>query len=262
MNNKTCTKCKTSKDIKQFYIYNSGQSVKAACKDCLKALDRIRHKNTYKTKVRLKTCSYRECQLIRVNGSLCLEHYRAKKKEHAKLSRIRNPYQKKELRNCLTSGCPNKIGHTSINALCRSCYIVKTRYRDNLRAKNYFKNNRQKIYRRLRDRYSNDTAYRLSVVLRSRLRSAIKNNIKSGSAIKDLGCSIDELKKHLESKFQSGMTWNNWGRGDAKWHIDHVVPLTYFDLTDYEQLKKACHYTNLQPLWETENLTKGAKFGS
>jgi len=88
---------------------------------------------------------------------------------------------------------------------------------------------------------------------------AIKKHSKTGSAVRDLGCSIDELKQHLESKFLPGMTWNNYGR--FGWHIDHIRPLSQFDLTNPEQLKIACHYTNLQPLWWRDNLSKGDTYG-
>ena len=90
--------------------------------------------------------------------------------------------------------------------------------------------------------------------LRSRLYNAINRNYKNGSAVKDLGCSIDEFKIYLESKFSPGMTWENWSK--FGWHIDHIVPLINFDLAEREQFLKACHYTNLQPLWWNENLTK------
>jgi hypothetical protein len=69
-----------------------------------------------------------------------------------------------------------------------------------------------------------------------------------------LGCSIPDFRKYLESRFQPGMDWSNWDR--KGWHIDHVRPLASFDLTDPEQLKKACHFTNLQPLWAVDNLRK------
>ena len=84
---------------------------------------------------------------------------------------------------------------------------------------------------------------------------AIKTNAKAGSAVRDLGCTIPELKAHLEAQFQPGMTWDNWSL--KGWHIDHIKPLTSFDLTNREQFLQACHYTNLQPLWASENLSKG-----
>ncbi len=99
--------------------------------------------------------------------------------------------------------------------------------------------------------------YKLSNRLRQRLYKAINGNFKSGSAVKDLGCSIEELKLHLESKFQSGMNWDNWTHDG--WHIDHIKPLASFDLTDRNQLLEACHYTNLQPLWATDNIVKSDK---
>lgn len=93
--------------------------------------------------------------------------------------------------------------------------------------------------------------------LRCRLRKAIRNGQKSGSAVRDLGCSIPELRAHLESQFQPGMTWDNWSaRG---WHIDHIVPLSSFDMSDPEQFLRAVHFTNLQPLWAWQNLSKGAR---
>lgn len=105
-----------------------------------------------------------------------------------------------------------------------------------------------------RKRFKEDIYFKLSTNLRNRLRIAIKNNYKSGSAIRDLGCSIFELKCYLESKFKKGMTWKNHGK---KWHMDHIKPFISFDLTKKSELSKACHYTNLQPLWISENLKKG-----
>lgn len=104
--------------------------------------------------------------------------------------------------------------------------------------------------RRLRE----DVQFRLRVLLRNRIRKIVKGS-RVGSAIKDLGCTVDQLKRHLESQFQPGMTWSNHG----KWHIDHVIPLSKFNLSNREDFRQACHYTNLQPLWALDNLQKGAK---
>jgi len=100
---------------------------------------------------------------------------------------------------------------------------------------------------------------------RKQLRCAVSRSInqklkrkggsKSGSILEALPYSIEELKIHLESKFQPGMTWENYG----EWHIDHVVPLAKFDLLNREELLKACNYTNLQPLWAIDNIKKRDK---
>jgi len=90
-----------------------------------------------------------------------------------------------------------------------------------------------------------DSSFRLKKRLRSRLREVLKENKKQGSAIKNLGCTIEFLKRYLEFKFHDGMTWDNWGK---VWQLDHVVALWRYDLTDKEQFLNACHYTNLQPL--------------
>jgi hypothetical protein len=112
-----------------------------------------------------------------------------------------------------------------------------------------------KISNSLHTRYgSNIINKKIANNLRGRLSQAIKNNYKSGSAVRDLGCSIDELRQYLESKFQPGMSWNNHGR--TGWHIDHIRPLCSFDLADEIQLKEACNYNNLQPLWAKDNLNK------
>lgn len=107
----------------------------------------------------------------------------------------------------------------------------------------------------LRTRKAVDMNFRLACNLRNRLYSVLKQGYKSGSAIADLGCSIDDLKSWLEQNFKPGMSWDNYG----EWHIDHIVPLSSVDLTDRKQLKKVCHWFNLQPLWADENLSKGSR---
>jgi len=102
-----------------------------------------------------------------------------------------------------------------------------------------------------------DVQFKLAGNLRARLNTALKKGNKSGSAVRDLGCSIAYFKQHLESQFQEGMSWKNYGR--SGWHIDHIIPLSSFNLTAREQLLKACHYSNMQPLWAKDNLKKSNK---
>lgn len=99
----------------------------------------------------------------------------------------------------------------------------------------------------------------LSQSLRIRLHHALRGAYKNGSAVRDLGCTIAELRVSLERQFQEGMTWQNYGAGPGRWCIDHIFPLSRARLTDREQLLRVCHYTNLQPLWWGDNVRKGAR---
>ena len=103
-----------------------------------------------------------------------------------------------------------------------------------------------------------DPIYRLKRSLRARLYFAVRNNSKAGGTIEMIGCSIDFLKSHLEGLFKPGMTWDNYGSGG--WHIDHIVPCVKFDLSKKEEQYKCSNYTNLQPLWESENCSKGGRY--
>ena len=92
--------------------------------------------------------------------------------------------------------------------------------------------------------------------LRQNIRKRLYGSLIGGLRTPDLlGCSLDELKAHLESRFSDGMSWDNYGA----WEIDHIRPLSAFDLTDLAQLRGACHFLNLQPLWKADNRRKAAK---
>ncbi len=180
--------------------------------------------------------------------------------------------------NCININCNRQ---KFAKQLCKSCYdkwyrstfkgkerrkLAQEKVRNTENRKIYTKNYNTKYKNRrnkLRSvRYNTDINYKLSENLRKRINKAIKNNQKSGSAIKDLGCSIEQFKIYIESKFQSGMTWDNYGRkpGVKCWEIDHVKPLNNFDLTSSEEFKKAAHFSNLQPMWAEDNNKKRAKY--
>lgn len=189
-------------------------------------------------------------------------------------------------------GCQKKLSENNFNKdkskndglypRCKLCRVVfrvenkekiskqrRKRYVENKekileQSKNSYKKRRNKVIAQKkiyeREKLDTDLIFKLKHRLRDRFRKAIKNDYKSGSAVRDLGCSVDELKQWLESQFYSNsktgekMTWDNYGF--YGWHIDHIKPLSSFDLTNREQLLKACNYTNLQPLWCEENLSK------
>jgi len=124
-------------------------------------------------------------------------------------------------------------------------------------------NRKQKDYQReyVKQRRATDPQYRIASSLRGRLNDALKGKQKQGSAVRDAGCTKAELVAHIESQWIEGMSWGNYGRkpGVRCWEIDHILPLSSFDLEDREQLLRACHYTNLQPLWWEDNREKANK---
>jgi hypothetical protein len=110
--------------------------------------------------------------------------------------------------------------------------------------------------RRTRSEYQkNHLPTKLSRYLRRRLTMAMELGSKAGSAVRDLGCSINEFKLYIENQFQPGMSWDNYG----KWHLDHVIPLAYYDLSSRQEFLEACNYLNIQPLWAKDNLEKRRK---
>lgn len=98
---------------------------------------------------------------------------------------------------------------------------------------------------------------RIALNLRARLVAASKTHgirIDRHLAVRYLGCSLDEFRLYIEARWAPGMSWQNWSR--KGWHLDHIRPLMAFDLTKDEDLRAACHFTNMQPLWFHENLKK------
>lgn len=136
----------------------------------------------------------------------------------------------------------------------------RDRFPERVRAssKKYKTENREQVRAYERNLIATNPEFKLARNMRIRINQALKREMakKTNSMIKSIGCSVRDLMKHLESKFQSGMSWDNYG----KWHVDHEKPCASFNLADPEQQKICFHYTNLQPLWAIDNITKSNKF--
>ena len=94
----------------------------------------------------------------------------------------------------------------------------------------------------------------LSSIVRNRIRSSLQSD-KSKHSIEYLGCTIQHFKEHIEKQFVEGMTWDNYG----EWHIDHIIPLKYENPTMEETIERL-HWENTQPLWATDNKSKGNRY--
>ena len=106
-----------------------------------------------------------------------------------------------------------------------------------------------------RNRKAKDPLYKFSGAVRTTIYMAFRKSGYKKSAASEslLGCTMDEFKAYIQSQFEPGMTFDNYG----EWHIDHKVPLKLAQ--SIEEIAALNHYTNLQPLWAIDNLQKGER---
>jgi len=149
---------------------------------------------------------------------------------------------------------------------CKICNRAwHKRYRDENKTivkvrKDRWKNENREQHNAYHRKYTNerrkvDINYRLLKQMRSRMSSALRRNHKSAKTMELTGCTMEFLRAYLESKFEDGMSWDNYG----VWHIDHIIACANFNMADPEQQRICFHYTNLQPMWGEQNLKKGAR---
>ena len=136
------------------------------------------------------------------------------------------------------------------------CRLKMAKYRSENKD-DFKKKQLRKKNERCKERAKNDPVFAMKMRALFSLNRAFKQNGLSkpgtGSSHDLLGCTWEELKKHMESQFTNGMSWDNRG----EWHVDHIIPLSTGKTID--EVKRLCHYSNLQPLWAVDNLKKGAK---
>lgn len=109
----------------------------------------------------------------------------------------------------------------------------------------------------MRNKRRTDPNYNLGNRLRSRIWHALRDGYKKSASTESLtGCTMAELRAHLEKQFLPGMSWER----SSDWHIDHITPCAAFDLSKPKEQRACFHYSNLQPLFSKANLSKGGKF--
>lgn len=282
---KTCIECRNNREKTRKYptvvCFMSGeQMVAMSCKACGKVCDADSFRTDYKTGGTTNSCA--ECR-NRVNerlkktgkvkggeGRKIIKHIVEedtvlKKCFHCEKNKKLEKYQKQS------------SSSDGYRAICKKCTSIRDKtpaVRENAKrylskpenkakrakqAKIWKSANREKINKTKRDRRANDPIYKLVENIRRRVQEILKQGWSKSGKSRDLtGCSPDKLRTHLESLFGPHMDWDNQG-GKTGWQIDHIIPISSFDLSDPEQQKACFHYTNLQPLWAFHNLEKGDK---
>lgn len=166
---------------------------------------------------------------------------------------------------CLTCGDPVLKG-----LLCETHRIAHNekgkRIYDPAKKNKYYQENKDHILKThatyVKKKYKTDVQFRLRRNILSRIQEIMKssNGKKMYSISKNMGCTYEELKQHLEESFEQHpetgeyMNWENYGVNG--WHIDHIIPLAAFNLNDPLHFQLANHYSNLQPIWSEHNIKK------
>lgn len=189
--------------------------------------------------------------------SRCMECNRKRSRERYQRNLERDREKNRQKSRDFRQNHPDKVKQYRKNLVKSNKERSKEYYAKNKTQINANKNERDK------ERLKTDILFRTKHYLRVRLNKELRrvNTTKSDRTVSLLGCSIEELRAHLESNFTIGMSWENYGIWQMDkpmtWHIDHIRPCASFDLSDPEQQRECFHWTNLQPLWAIDNLTKG-----
>ena len=184
-----------------------------------------------------------------------MKEYRLKNKE--KITKYKKEHYLKNKESKIKYNKEYCLKNKENIAKQKKAYSLKNKENIAKYKKKYYLNNKEHLLK-IRSawdikRRKNNPNYKLRNNLKTRIWSVLKGIHKSTSTMKLLGCSVDKLWNHLESKFEPWMTKENYGL----WHVDHIIACAKFDLTCPKQQHICFHYTNLQPLSATDNLRKG-----
>ena len=190
----------------------------------------------------------------RENNKEKIQEYKENNKEklriyHIKYMKIYNQKNKEKLQIAQKK---YREKNNEILKIYRKKYREQNKENTKIYHKKYQKKNQNEYNKNKR---KVNTLFKLRCNLSTRTNIALKNKkyIKSKTTLDMLGCDLDTAKAHLEKQFTKGMSWENYG----EWHIDHIIPCA--SVKTEEELIKLFHYTNLQPLWAADNMSKGKK---
>ena len=252
---KTCTKCNIQKIKSEFgKDKNSNDGLGYWCKKCS-----TNQSANYRKK--LVNQIGRE-KLLRIRR----EKY-AKNKDHVnKLRAARQKLRRKHFNEQTKKwqrNNPDKVKNS------KKKYKSKPENKNKIKEYNKEYKSRKNVKKRrlviLKKRLVSDPYFKLQYTLRKYIADGLRNYLNLGIKISKkeksnqlLGCSIKYYKNYIENQFKEGMNWNNWGRGDGKWNIDHIKPIASFNLNITKERTKAFNYKNTKPMWSHENVKKSS----
>jgi len=228
---KQCTGCGETKLLSEYHKKKTGKYGRASrCKVCKSLADK----------------KYHQTEVGKATQKAAKKAYRESEKGRAKRKARQKAYSQSEKGKAKRKAYRKVYNHSEAGRATQKIY-----------RKAYSQSEKGKAKRKVYDknRLQTDPVYKLHKNLSSGFCNWIKGNRKTCRTEQYVGCTYQELLDHLESQFEEGMTWENQG----EWHIDHFKTQSRFDPTIEEEKYKCWHYTNLQPMWSSENISWGNK---
>lgn len=242
---KVCIKCEFEKELSEFgKRADSKDGYRNDCKECRKEFNKL-YKELNKESLSNKK---------KIWALINKEEISQKQKEYREDNKEKISIQRKEFRE----------SNKERLSLERKEFREKNKELLAKRKKDYYEKNREKENKRKakwhKNKIETDDNYKLRTSIRSLIYQSVKNagyrksqlRLKKTDLI--LGCTTEFFREYLEERFLEGMTWENHG----EWHIDHKTPVSWGENEDDIYILN--HYTNFQPLWAFDNLSKGNRF--
>ena len=246
---KKCGTCQQDKPTSDFY-----KDKPYRCKQCISEKG-AEYRSRNKEKIQERGLKYREGNKDKISKAQLLH----REKNREKLRDYAKEYHKNNREKSIASNRAAYFKNRDVNIQKRKEWYQNNKEKHAERRSNYEVNNKDRLREARRkwenNRLATDINYKLHKNLAGRIREELNGKKKRTDRTEMLlGCTIDELKIFIQNQFTDGMSWDNWST--TGWHIDHRIPLSWFNLENENCRKLAFSYKNLQPLWSEVNLEK------